>query len=125
MIRTWPFLLLTSLFRRSISALPESAQVALPLILRPASGIKHEDETVDTQPTSSPSRAAASRESRRSKTSTPKDSPVTTELESDASGEEDELGNGNGETAGEGKKKKKRGVGKAGGMRRRKMALNR
>ncbi|CAD6565059.1 MAG: hypothetical protein TREMPRED_000674 [Tremellales sp. Tagirdzhanova-0007] len=126
MIRTWPFLLLISLFQRSISALPESVQDSLPLILRPATAIKlHEDESNDTPPTLAPPRVAGSRESRRSKSSTPRDSPVTTELESDASGEAEELGNGNGETAGEGKKKKKRGVGKAGGMRRRKMALNR
>lgn len=124
--RTWPFLLIISLIARIISALPEFAQSSLPAYLRPAPPIHPAEDDVDdgreAEAQTARLRAAAMRNSRRLRNSTPKDSPATTELESDASEEEGEVENG--DAGGEGRKKK-RGPGKAVGLRRRKMALKR
>lgn len=118
--RTWPFLLILSLVRRAASFLPPSAQTSLPSLIRPISHETSEEPepVVDGYEVN----ARKNRKNRRDKsaTATPKDTPVTTDLESDGAEEDAATDNPEGEAEG---KKKKRGVGKSGGARRRKMAL--
>ena len=124
--RTWPFTLTQSLLTRAVTVLPPNVQSSLPAFIRPMAlepaAPKQEVEGYDV----SKSRKKNNKNSNASGASTPKDtphdSPATTELESDAEveGGEDVVDGAEGT---EEKKKKKRGVGKAGGARRRKMGM--
>lgn len=106
--------------------MPLSTQSSLPPFLLLDAPILSPEEDGDDEPvTPAWSRTELLREKRRSRRSTPRDSPATTEVESEGSGEDgEENGAEGGQVNGDGKKKK-RGPGKAGAMRRRKMALKR
>ncbi|OCF41960.1 endoplasmic reticulum protein [Kwoniella heveanensis CBS 569] len=128
--QTWFFSLLTKGTHKAISVLPPSAQSSIPAFLKPhqTAGldlIVDEDDDDDESALDTPTpavrvkgklnaHASARSKKTRSNANTPKDSPATTELESEGEGD----ASGTGEI-----KKKKAAVGKAGGARRRKMAL--
>jgi hypothetical protein len=86
----------------------------LPPFLLPVS--EHQESTLDTEVTA-PASALSKKKAKKSRDNTPRDSPAATEGESD---EEEEVVGENGNVV---KKKKKPGLGKAGGARRRKMAM--
>lgn len=120
--RTWPYSLSLKAARRVVSLLPPSAQANLPPFLLPAA--EHHDQAIfsangngdaSTQPVS----ATRGKKGKKARDSTPRDSPAATEGES----EDEEVKGENGEPATGEKKKKKPGLGKAGGARRRKMAM--
>jgi hypothetical protein len=132
--RTWPFVLAQTAAHRLTPFLPESIRSQLPSSFIPESlpegDIDSGKDEAPVTPLNRRSRSkqqAALRAKSRSNTNTPRDSPATTELESDAVGEDGEgEGDGEGEVeiGADGEKKiKKKGLGKAGGMRRRKMAM--
>ncbi|KAK8843364.1 hypothetical protein IAR55_007021 [Kwoniella newhampshirensis] len=128
--QTWFFNLIILSLNKTISRLPPSIQSSLPSFLRPSPihhtgdnevGADDDDEedgdgssTIDT-PTPAPRvRNTVNGKGRGSRNgTTPRDSPATTELESDG---------GIATPSGEGKKKKA-GAGKAAAMRRRKLGL--
>lgn len=117
LLKTWPVTLTLALIRRLAALLPPSTHAQLPAAIRSV-------QPIEAQPVEQVEGYEVSRKSRksRSKTGTPRDTPretpVTTDLESDDNAVEGEEIGENGEG-----KKKKRGVGKAGGARRRKMAM--
>lgn len=126
--RTWPFLVFRSLSKQIIPYLPPSLRPATPEV---AAEPESSEDGIPS-PTPKPktkSRAAELRQARQNGTgngagakSTPS-SPAATDLDSDATGEDgEELEEVNGDVDAE-KKKKKKGLGKSGGMRRRKMGL--
>ncbi|WWC73179.1 uncharacterized protein I206_107145 [Kwoniella pini CBS 10737] len=122
--QTWFVSLFLSLYFKGFDRLPPSIQESIPEFLQskqPAQSDlildeeEEQDEAESALDTPTPTNRAARRlqgKKSRSVTSTPKDSPATTELES---GDEDSKG----------EKKKKLTVGKAGAARRRKMGLKR
>jgi len=120
--RTWPFTLTQSALERAVALLPPHIQSSLPSTLRSAAveaPIPAEVEGYDVSKSRKKKKSGAS--GTNTPRDTPRDSPVTTELESDEAEVEDDgevVEGENGE-----KKKKKRGVGKAGGARRRKMGM--
>ena len=85
----------------------------LPPFLLP---ISEHDESAETE-LAPPISAISKKKAKKSRDNTPRDSPAATEGESD---EEEEVVGENGNVV---KKKKKPGLGKAGGARRRKMAM--
>jgi len=122
--RTWPFTLTRSLITRVIAVLPPNIQSSFPASLRPAvTEVAATPEVVEGYDVTK-SRKKNKKNGASGTTTprdTPRDSPATTELESDEAEleEEGEVVDGEGGDA----KKKKRGVGKAGGARRRKMGM--
>ncbi|WVF65618.1 hypothetical protein IAT40_000348 [Kwoniella sp. CBS 6097] len=128
--QTWFLSLLTRGTHKAISSLPPSAQASIPAFWKPhqdhESGLmvdEYDEDDESAFDASTPAirvkgklnaHASARSKKPRSNTNTPKDSPATTELESDGEGDASATGEA---------KKKKPAVGKAGGARRRKMAL--
>ena len=108
-LQTWPFRLTRLVSRQIVSQLPPSIQEKAPAFLRPAVEIPDPEESYDV-----PKQTRKN----KSRTNTPRDSPRDTPVGTDLETEDDVL-----DTEGEEGKKKKRGVGKAGGARRRKLAL--
>jgi hypothetical protein len=121
-LRTWPFLISKNLYVRILSVVPPNLKAQIPPYLLPAEELEMSDEEVteEVEPTEKLSNKRA-KELRKAQRRSATSSPVTTEVESEG---EDE-GEGEVEVVGEdGEKKiKKKGLGKAGGMRRRKMAM--
>jgi hypothetical protein len=114
--RTWPVVLSKSLFGRIVAVLPPHVAASLPPYLRPAVVEAESEQSGSELDTPTP----AARRGKKSRSETPKDSPATTELESEGEEESGEVpsGPGNGVVA---EKKKRRVGGKAIGARRRKM----
>lgn len=141
--RTWPFRVALSAAHRIIPFLPESLQSQLPPTLLPlvlpetgdevnGAGATSDEVSPPLNRRSRSKQQAALRQKSRSKSgtasNTPRDSPATTELESDDvddfGGEGEIDGDAEVEVGVDGEKKiKKKGLGKAGGMRRRKMGM--
>jgi hypothetical protein len=112
--RTWPYALSLKLARQIATYLPPATQANLPPFLLPSA---EEESHLTVEDIAPPLSAAQRKKAKKSRDNTPKDSPAATEGESE-----------DGEVAGEGevtavKKKSKPGLGKAGGARRRKMAM--
>ena len=121
--RTWPFLLARSLYTRILTRGQQAAshdsngQVESDQ----SNGITAADAIQNAR--SGPNGTHPSVRKGKAKV-TPVDTPETTDLDSEDENEEGSESPAPGAN-GEGKQKKKRGLGKAGGMRRRKMALKR
>lgn len=119
--RTWPFSISLKAARRLAALLPPAAQTNLPSFLLQAEG--PDDEPIlngnGDGPTQPLSAVRSMKKGKKARDTTPRDSPAATEGESE---DGDEVNGENGEAAVE-KKKKKPGLGKAGGARRRKMAM--
>lgn len=114
--------------RRITPFLPPSVLDSIPESLRPrelqdnTAPTEKVSDTVDSYDPSASLSKKDRKASKRSIPNTPKDSPATTDLETD--GDDDELADGTEGEAGEnGKGKKKKGLGKSGAARRRKMAM--
>jgi hypothetical protein len=99
-----------------VTYLPSATQANLPPFLLPSA--EEHDSTLDSQIVTPPS-AIQKEKGKKSRDNTPRDSPAATEAESD---DDEEVVGENGDATAA-KKKKKPGLGKAGGARRRKMAM--
>jgi hypothetical protein len=113
-LQTWPFSLSLKAARKLVTYLPSATQANLPPFLLPAA--EHHETTLDEV---APAPAIKNgKKGKKSRDNTPRDSPAATEGESE---DGEEIAEENGEA--NASKKKKKGLGKAGGARRRKMAM--